>query len=325
MKKTLPNNSDDQINLNCFITPSKYNLDDIAGQDSAINELVKIVNMFQYRELFDEWNIHPPRGILLVGPPGTGKTATIRALAYKLKDNVKVMEIRYQDIASRFMDAPIEALRDYFNLAESISKDKHVIIFIDEIDAMLPSRRDELHEVTARRVNVFLEWMDGGARSLENITIIGATNYIEKIDSAFLRPGRFDMKIHFQNLNGDSIINGLKIHLNRFNLSPKKVADISWLKIGAFLKDIELSGADVETIIKSVVESQATMHLHNVMNASKNKNNVKKIEARTLKNDKYLPPPISTETIIEKISSLVASRYSKISAKTLGNSMPIFS
>jgi SpoVK/Ycf46/Vps4 family AAA+-type ATPase len=170
---------------NCIFLAGGNTLEDIVGQPDAINELKEFRNSLMFQKVYSYWKIQPPKGILFEGPPGTGKTECVRALANELRDVCSFMEIRSIDIASRYMDAPIESLREYFKVAENLAKTKHVVVFIDEIDSMLSNRQEQLHEVSIKRVNTFLEWMDGGFSSISGITIIGATNNLSGIDGAF--------------------------------------------------------------------------------------------------------------------------------------------
>lgn len=236
-------------------------LDDIVGQEEAIKTLKEFVRQVLYKNIYSQWNVWPSKGILLTGSPGLGKTAAVRALGQELNSKVHLMELRYLDIASKWIDAPIENLRSFFKVAEKLSKSAHVIIFIDEIDSMIPNRNSELHETTLKRVNIFLEWMDGGFIAQNNITIIGATNYVEGIDKAALRPGRFDKIIEFKNLTAEAINKGLKIHLSKKNLPPSRLGKINWDSIKNIITDGQFSGADLNDIINRIVNKKIEEHL----------------------------------------------------------------
>jgi len=188
-KNTAPKSTDfESTNLDEF----KFRLDDVIGQDQAVEELKELLHNIKEKEFCNVWGIRPVNGILLTGSPGTGKTMAARALTKELGCDAIMMELKYRDIASRWIDAPIEHLSQFFKIVELKARDKHVIVFIDEIDSMLPDRSSlHLHESSVKRVDVFLEWLDGGLTSLKNVTVIGATNFINGVDRAALRPGRF--------------------------------------------------------------------------------------------------------------------------------------
>lgn len=248
----------------CVISgPSNsLSLDDLVGQPEAIKSLKEFVRQINYKNVYSQWNINPPKGILLTGNPGLGKTASVRALAYELSSKVHLMELSYIDIASKWIDAPIESLKAFLNKAEELSRSAHVLIFIDEIDAMIPDRNQQLHETSMKRVNVFLEWMDGGLEAKKNITLIGATNYLDGVDKAALRPGRFDKIIEFKNLTSDAIVKGLQIHLKKKNLSPNRVGKIDWANFKNFISDGQFTGADLQDIITRVINKKIDEQLN---------------------------------------------------------------
>lgn len=291
------------------VNPGEYFLNEIVGQDEAIDELVSFKNMILNKNIYQYWSTLIPKGILLEGPTGTGKTISVRALANELGNGVKLIEISYKNIASRYMDAPIENLREYFSTAEKYSEECHVIIFIDEIDAMLPQRNNETHEVTNRRVNVFLEWLDGGFQSMKNITLIGSTNFKENIDKAILRPGRIDKIIHFNNLTDAAIIKGLKLYLEKKNYNEHQVGHIDWDLVASSLKSQILSGADIGAIVESIVSNKAKEHYSILQKETTGKIGHEDFNFNEIHNEKFHPSPITTETIIQGVSTYIQSRY----------------
>jgi len=283
------------INVSDFIMDLGYlELDDIVGQDEAIDELKNIVDAIENKDIYAMWGYNIPRGILLLGGPGTGKTATVRALAKRLENTVTLMELRYLDIASKWVDMPIEQLRNFFALAEEESKNKHVLIFIDEIDAMIPNREDQLHETSMKRVNVFLEWMDGGFNILKNITIIGATNRKEGIDKAALRPGRFGKIIEYKDLCKKDIIHGIKIHFSKRKIDSGLILDIDWSEVESSTTVKSMTGADLPEIIDKILSIKVKEHISMI------RNNI---------DDK---PTISTKDFINIINSYKTNTNNKI-------------
>jgi SpoVK/Ycf46/Vps4 family AAA+-type ATPase len=288
-------------------------LDEIVGQDDAISELKKFVESIKYKIIYKSWSLKSPRGLLLTGEPGVGKTAAIRALAKELENDVILMELRYLDIASKWIDAPIEQLRQFFGVAEKRSAEKHVIIFIDELEAMIPDRNNQLHETSMKRVNVFLEWMDGGFSSIDNITIIGATNFLEGVDKAARRPGRFDKIIHFVDLNSSAVVKGLKIHLSKRDIGDK-LDNINWNDIETAVGDSKFSGADLPEIINRLIDTKVTEHI-DMINQTYDFRALSRIEQRgILTQNKLLPEKINTSYFIETIRKYAT--YKRNTAKS---------
>jgi SpoVK/Ycf46/Vps4 family AAA+-type ATPase len=139
---------------------------------------------------------------------------SVKALVNEIKGDVVLHELKFKDIESMWVGESVQILKDYFRRFNEDAKNNHVIVFIDEIDAVLPKRTKHLCQTTAQRVNVFLEWLDGGIQSLQNISLIGATNCLKNIDETALRPGRYDRIIEFHPLPAQAIVEALKVHLN---------------------------------------------------------------------------------------------------------------
>jgi transitional endoplasmic reticulum ATPase len=164
--------------------------DAIAGM-SELKEILytDVIRALNEKELYASYGITIPNGILLYGPPGCGKTF----IAQKFADEVgyNFIEIKPSDLQSKWINATQENIGKMFKEAEA---NQPSIIFIDELDALAPSREGDLHQMHASAVNEFLAQMTNcGERG---IFIIGATNRPEKIDSAILRSGRLDKSIY---------------------------------------------------------------------------------------------------------------------------------
>ena len=280
-------------------------LDEIVGQEEAIKELKLFVESIEYNHIYNIWNSKSPIGILLTGEPGTGKTASVRALAKRLADQVTLMELRYLDIASKWVDMPIEQLRGFFALAEEKAQDKHVIIFIDEIDAMIPSRDSQLHEASMKRVNVFLEWMNGGFSNLENITIIGATNFLQGVDKAALRAGRFDKIINFVPLSATEKLRGLQIHLSKRHLKSELLKDIEWTQILPVIENASIVGADLPEIINRLVRQKITAHIDILKSKTEYDRRTATEQIKLASLPDYMPEPIETDDVVKTISEYV--------------------
>jgi SpoVK/Ycf46/Vps4 family AAA+-type ATPase len=280
-------------------------LSDIVGQDEAVTQLLEFASYIKNRKIFSLWSNRPPRGILLEGGPGLGKTAAVKALCEEFSEEEMIItELSYADVESRWVGAPIENLKKFFAAVDELSKKKHVIVFIDEIDSMLPSRGlDNIQERTVERVNVFLKWMDGGFKPMENITVIGATNNIDRLDEAAKRSGRFDVKIKFKELDKASVIKGLKIYMDRKRFNSTQLGEIDWIAVEKFIGDKIVSGADLPEITDRIGRKKALEHTENLKNFL-GQNLTQQLIEEYCNDPKYYPKKIDTDDLLEEIKGV---------------------
>ena len=154
---------------------------------------------FLHRELFERYNLNPPKGVLLYGPPGNGKTLIAKAVAHMLAEgtesggvflSVKAPSCSTNSSANRASDSP-----DLRRARERAASGRPVIVFIDEMDSLLRTRGSGVSsDVETTIVPQFLAELDG-VEQLDNVMVIGASNRVDMIDPAVLRPGRLDVKI----------------------------------------------------------------------------------------------------------------------------------
>lgn len=164
--------------------------EDIGGIKPAITRVREMIELpLKHPELFDRLGIDPPKGVLLHGPPGTGKTMLAKAVANE--SEAYFISINGPEIMSKYYGESEKALRDIFEEAE---KNTPSIIFLDELDSIAPKRGEVTGEVERRVVAQLLSLMDG-LKERKNVIVIGSTNRPEALDMALRRPGRFDREI----------------------------------------------------------------------------------------------------------------------------------
>jgi transitional endoplasmic reticulum ATPase len=164
--------------------------EDIGGLKPVITKVREMIELpLKHPELFDRLGIDPPKGVLLHGPPGTGKTMLAKAVANE--SDAYFISINGPEIMSKYYGESEKALRDLFEEAE---KNTPAIIFLDELDSIAPKRGDVTGEVERRVVAQLLSLMDG-LKERKNVIVIGSTNRPEALDMALRRPGRFDREI----------------------------------------------------------------------------------------------------------------------------------
>ncbi|MDB5718571.1 MAG: ATPase, partial [Sphingomonas bacterium] len=164
--------------------------DDLGGMGSTIDQLREMIELpLRYPELFQRLGVDPPKGVLLHGPPGTGKTRLARAVANE--SHAEFFHIAGPEIMGSAYGESEKRLREIF---EQANKAAPSIIFIDEIDSIAPKRGQVTGEAEKRLVAQLLTLMDG-LESRANLVVIAATNRPEALDEALRRPGRFDREI----------------------------------------------------------------------------------------------------------------------------------
>ena len=206
--------------------------EDIGGLHEEIQRIREMVELpLRHPELFQRLGIDPPKGVLLHGPPGCGKTLLARAVANESEANF--FSINGPEIMSKFYGESEARLREIFQQAQQNAPS---IIFIDEIDAIAPKREEVTGEVERRVVAQLLALMDGLA-ARGNVIVIGATNRPDALDPALRRPGRFDREIEIGVPDKQARYEILQIHTRGMPLAEdvdlKKLAEMTHGYTGA--------------------------------------------------------------------------------------------
>ena len=195
---------------------------DVAGADEAKDELIEIVAFLKAPERYGRLGAHVPKGVLLVGPPGTGKTMLARAVAGE--SGVPFFSISGSEFVEMIVGVGASRVRDMFAQARAKAP---AIIFIDEIDTLGGARNGPAmggHDEKEQTLNQLLSEMDG-FDAASSLVIIGATNRPEVLDPALLRPGRFDRQVLVDRPDRKGRAQILQIYLDRVKTAPGVDAD----------------------------------------------------------------------------------------------------
>jgi proteasome regulatory subunit len=238
--EVLPRFEDPQARVFEVIEKPDVTYNDIGGLNEQIEELREVVELpLKNPQIFKVMGVEPPKGVLLYGPPGCGKTLLAKAVA--CESNATFIRLVASELAQKFIGEGARLVKEVFAIARRKAPS---IILIDEIDAIAAKRLDigtsgerEIH----RTLTQLLAEMDG-FDPLDNVKIIATTNRIDVLDPAILRPGRFDkiIEIPLPNLKGRYEI--LKIHTRKMPLSGDvDISELAKLTEGA-------TGADIKAI-----------------------------------------------------------------------------
>jgi cell division protease FtsH len=261
--------------------------DDVAGVEEAKQELTEVVEFLKYPEKFSSLGARIPRGVLLVGPPGTGKTMLARAVAGEA--GVPFFSISGSEFVEMFVGVGASRVRDLFDQAK---RNAPCIVFIDEIDAVGRQRGAGLggsHDEREQTLNQILVEMDGFDTGT-NVIVVAATNRPDVLDPALLRPGRFDRQVVLDrpDIKGRKAI--LDVHVRGKPLDK----NVDLLRIGQISPGF--SGADLANVVNEAA----------ILAARRNKKQIAQIDFEEALEKVALGPERRSRVITEKEKWIVA-------------------
>ena len=246
--------------------------EDVGGMEEEIKKIREMVDLpLKHPEIFQKLGIDPPKGVLLHGPPGAGKTLLAKAVANETEANFILLN--GPEVMSKFYGESEKKIRDIFEDAE---KNAPSIIFFDEIDAIAPKREEVQGEVERRVVSQLLTMMDG-LKSRGKVIVIGATNRVNSLDPALRRPGRFDREIEISVPDKKGRLNILKIHTRNMPLARNVNLEDLAARTHGFV------GADLSALTK-----EAAMNVLRKM-----------LPALKLEEEEPIPPEVLDKAIIK--------------------------
>ncbi|MDO5836245.1 MAG: CDC48 family AAA ATPase [Methanobacterium sp.] len=218
--------------------------DDIGGLENAKQELREAVEWpLKYPESFDKFGVTPPRGVLIYGPPGTGKTLLAKAVANESKANF--IAVKGPELLSKWVGESEKGVREVFRKARQTAP---TVIFFDEIDSIASARSGSSTDsgVTQRVVNQLLTEIDG-LEELQDVAVIAATNRVDIMDPALLRPGRFDRHVKVDDPDEAARLAIFKVHTKNMPLADD--VDLDYLAKNTQ----KYVGADIEAVCREAV------------------------------------------------------------------------
>src|SRR3989338_8509387 len=236
---TTANNSVFDVEKYVIIEKPSESWKEVGGLKKEIQEVKEVIELpLKKPKLFEKVGISPPKGVLLYGPPGTGKTLLAKAVAHST--NATFIQVVGSELVQKFIGEGAKLVKEMFELARSKSPS---IVFIDEIDALAAMRVD-LGTSGEREVNrTFMQLLSelDGFKPLDNVKIIGATNRIDILDPAIIRPGRLDRLIEVGMPDSEGREEVFKVHTRKMSLKNVNLTQVVNLTEG-------FSGAEMKAI-----------------------------------------------------------------------------
>ncbi|CAD8102116.1 unnamed protein product [Paramecium sonneborni] len=228
LHKILPTKVDPLVSLMKVEKVPDSTYDMIGGLDQQVKEVKEVIELpIKHPEIFESLGIAQPKGVLLYGPPGTGKTLLARAIAHHT--DCTFIRVSGSELVQKYIGEGARMVRELFVMARQHSP---CLIFIDEVDSIGGARQEGERGGDSEVQRTMLELLNqlDGFESTQTIKIIMATNRIDILDAALLRPGRIDRKVEFPNPGVDARLEILKIHSKKMNLMRgidlRKIAEV---------------------------------------------------------------------------------------------------
>lgn len=240
----LSEDTDPSVNIMKLDKAPSESYADVGGLESQIQEIKESVELpLTHPELYEEMGIRPPKGVILYGVPGTGKTLLAKAVANQT--SATFLRVVGSELIQKYLGDGPKLVRELFRVA-----DEHApsIVFIDEVDAVGSKRYDSSSGGEREIQRTLLELLNqlDGFDSRHDVKVIMATNKIESLDPALIRPGRIDRKIEFPLPDQKTKMQIFRLHTSRMNLDP----DVNLEEFVA-MKD-DLSGADIRSLVRNI-------------------------------------------------------------------------
>merc|ERR1712048_768465 len=240
LHKILPSKVDPLVQLMKVEKAPDSTYEMVGGVDKQVKEIKEVIELpIKHPEIFESLGIAQPKGVLLYGPPGTGKTLLARAVAHHTK--CCFIRVSGGELVQKYIGEGSRMVRELFVMAREHAP---TIIFMDEIDSIGSSRVEGSSGGDSEVQRTMLELLNqlDGFEASTTIKVIMATNRIDILDDALLRPGRIDRKIEFPNPGESARVDILKIHSRRMNLmrgiNMKKISDRMGGASGAEIKSV---------------------------------------------------------------------------------------